>query len=343
MVAWRTVTTAAAAVLALTTGLLIGGVTPAGAHGNHISVDAQASANGTVVIESLFTSAEEGYVALHTDDDGEPGQVIGYAPADYDFHTGLSVEIESSTWTEWNGSRTVWAVLHRDDGDGSFDPETDEVLSSFGGSASARFTLEKRAPGPASVVVSGFRSQPTDNASATIQRVALGRSGALVVRTDENGSPGDVVGQTSLDAGVHENVIVPINESYYRNHGPRFTLWAALEERGKPVAVDGTPIASEFVVRKFVETGEVVNTSATSAGSRPEDGGTSAITVSATGVTTDSATTDDTAGDGTSDKDDDGAGLGGVASGADPRFSFVVAAAAVLVLAGGLTMRSVRR
>ena len=343
MVAWGAVTTAAAAVLALTTGLLIGGVTPAGAHGNHISVDAQASENGTVVIESLFTSAEEGYVALHTDDDGEPGRVIGYAPADYDFHTGLSVELESSTWAEWNGSRTVWAVLHRDDGDGSFDLETDEALSSFGGSASARFTLEKRASGPASVVVIGFRSQPTDNASATIRRVALGRSGALVVRTDENGSPGDVVGRTSLDAGVHENLTVPINESYYRDHGPRFTLWAALEERGEPVAVDGTPVASEFVVRTSVETGGVVNTPATFAGSRTEDGDTSAITVSATGATADTDTTGDTAGDGTTNTDDDSAGLGGVASGVDRRFGFVVAAAAVLVLAGGLTMRSVRR
>jgi hypothetical protein len=341
MPAREAVTIVAAAAVTIVVVLLVVGAPPVGAHGNHVSVDAQASANGTVVIESLFTAAEEGYVALHADNGGEPGRAIGHAPIDYGFHTGLSVDVDNATWAEWNGSRTVWAVLHRDDGDGSFDPGTDEVLSSFGGSASAGFSLGKRAAGPASVAVSGFRSQMIENASVAIRRVALGRSGTLLVRADENGSPGGVVGRVPLDAGVHENVTVPIEASYYRDHGPRFTLWATLEERGDPVAVDGTPVASEFAVRKPAETDRMVNVATTTAASETANGD-SATTVSTT-VTPDNSTADGTAGAGPGSADSDTDGLDDAVSGAGPGFGVAAVAVTVLVLAGAVAVRDSRR
>ncbi|PSP89280.1 hypothetical protein BRC90_05230 [Halobacteriales archaeon QS_4_69_34] len=134
---------------------------------------------------------------------------------------------------------------------------------------------------------------------------------------------------------------VPIEASYYRDHGPRFTLWAPLEERGDPVAVDGTPVASEFAVRKPVETDGMVNVATTAASETAN--GDSVTTVSTTEVAATGSTADGTVGEGTGSADSDTGGLDGVVSGAGPGFGVAVVAAAVLVLAGAVAVRDARR
>ena len=221
---------------------------PAAAHGNHLSVDDQYADDGAVVVETVFTSSD-GFLVLHADDNGEPGEPIGHTPIESGFATGVTVNVSDEYRGTQNGQRAVWAVLHLDDGDGKFEPGRDAPVPAFGGEAEKRFTVDTRSAGPASVVVSDIDSQET-NGTVVIDRAALGKTGALVVRADRNGEPGPVVGRTSLDAGVHENVAVELDESYYRNQDSRFGLWATLDERGSPVTVDGAPIASEFGVRK---------------------------------------------------------------------------------------------
>ncbi|EMA52499.1 MULTISPECIES: DUF7282 domain-containing protein [Halococcus] len=251
--------------------VLVIGATPASAHGQHLSADAQYADNGTVVIESLFT-ATGGFLVLHADDGGEPGEPIGHSPTEYGYETGLTVNVSDETWQAWNGSRTVWAVLHLDDGDGEFDPADDEPVPAFGGSAKQSFAVDKRAAGPASVVASGFGSQPTSG-SVTIERVALGHEGWVVVRTDRDGEPGAVVGRTALAAGVHENVSVTLDQSSYRNQDSRFGLWATVAERGSPVMIDGAPVASDFTVRKAANTtGADATTTATATSTRSTAG-----------------------------------------------------------------------
>jgi hypothetical protein len=235
------VVVALACVLVLCTG-------PASAHGNHLSADDQYSENGTVVVETVFTSID-GFVVLHANDNGEPGKPIGHAPVEYGFSTGVTVDIEEKIWRAQNGNMTVWAVLHVDDGDGKFEPGEDEQALSFGGEAQDTFVVGKRSTGPAYVVADGFGSQETTG-SVTIERVALGHDGALVVRADENGEPGRVVGRTSLSAGSHGNVTVELEEGFHRTQDTRFSLWASLEERGSPVRLDGSLVASEFGIRK---------------------------------------------------------------------------------------------
>ncbi|EMA44682.1 DUF7282 domain-containing protein [Halococcus saccharolyticus] len=261
--------------------VLVIGATPASAHGQHLSADAQYADNGTVVIESLFT-ATGGFLVLHADDGGEPGAPIGHTPIEYGYETGLTVNVSDEAWQAWNGPRTVWAVLHLDDGDGEFDPADDEPAPAFGGSAKQSFAVGKRAAGPASVVASGFGSQPT-NSSVTIERVALGRDGAVVVRADRDGEPGAVVGRTALAAGVHENVSVTLDRSYYRDQDSRFGLWATVAERGSPVMIDSGPVASDFTVRKAANTTETDATTATATSARSTTGTSEASTTEGPG------------------------------------------------------------
>jgi hypothetical protein len=248
--------------------VLVIGATPASAHGQHLSADAQYADNGTVVIESLFT-ATGGFLVLHADDGGGPGAPIGHTPIEYGYETDLTINVSDEAWQAWNDSKTVWAVLHFDDGDSAFDPADDEPVPAFGGSAKQSFTVGKRAAGPASIVASGFGSQPT-NGSVTIERVALGRDGAVVVRADRDGKSGEVVGRTALAAGVHENVTVALDPSSYRDQDARFGLRATVAERGSPVMIDGTPVESDFAVRKTDNTtGTEARTTATATSTRP--------------------------------------------------------------------------
>lgn len=235
-------------VLVVLVCALVAGVPTVSAHGNHVSVDDQYVENGTVVIETVFTSSD-GFLVLHADDGGEPGDPIGHAAVEFGFETGLEVTVNETGWRNQSGPTTVWAVIHRDDGDGRFDPDRDEPVSSFGGEAEKRMVVAERSAGPASVVAADFDSQAT-NGTVLVDRVALGRDGALVVRADRNGTPGRVVGRTRLDAGVHEDVRVALDRSYYRTQDTRFGLWATVSENGSPVVVDGSPVASEFGVRK---------------------------------------------------------------------------------------------
>ncbi|WP_049903089.1 DUF7282 domain-containing protein [Halococcus agarilyticus] len=261
--------------------VLVVGATPASAHGQHLSADAQYAENGTVVIESLFT-ATGGFLVLHADDGGEPGAPIGHAPIEYGYETGLAVNVSDDAWRDWNGSKTVWAVLHLDDGDGAFEPADDEPVPAFGGNAKQSFVVGKRASGQASVVASGFGSQPT-NGSVTVERVALGRDGAVVVRSDQDGEPGAVVGRTALDAGVHENVTVDLDPSYYRDRDSRFGLWATVAERDSPIVVDGAPVASEFTVRKAGDEPGAGATTTTATSARPTSGASDASATEGSG------------------------------------------------------------
>lgn len=236
--------------LALAFALLVS-AGPAAAHGNHLSVDDQYTENGTVVVETVFASLD-GFVVIHADDGGEPGRPLGHAAIDTGITTGARVPI-GEEWSARDGPQRVWAVLHGDDGDGSFEPGRDEALPNFGGEAEREFTVETRAAGPASVVANDIDSQATTG-TVTVGRVALGTDGALVVRADRNGEPGRVVGRTPLAAGVHEDVAVDLDDSYYRQQDARFGLWATLEENGAPVRLDGAPVASEFGVRKTERT-----------------------------------------------------------------------------------------
>jgi hypothetical protein len=283
------------ALLAVT-GLLVVGVAPASAHSNHVTADAQVSADGTVTIERLFL-LEEGYLVIHADDGGEPGRAIGHRGLESGLQTDVPIEIDTEYWERQNGTTTIWAVLHRDaNGNEAFDPGTDNQLSLLGRVAGTRFAVGKSAAGNTSLTAAGFSAQTIDGPSVTVRRVALAQPGSVVVSADDDGSPGAVAGQRALDAGVHENVTVELDPAFYRNSGEQFRLWAtahtndggdsAEADPGPPVVVDGTPVGTVFPVRKSGDgdSGSLVNTATgtavkeTTAGAGGPSAGTGVVT-----------------------------------------------------------------
>lgn len=247
--------------VALTAGILLAGGIVVGAHGNHVTVGNQMSDDGTVLVEALYVS-ESGYLVLHADEDGTRGAVVGHEPLERGFHSSVSVQTNGSYWASQTGTTTVRAVLYGDDGDGEFVLDEDQPLRSFGQVASEQFAVEKIADGKAYVAAASPWYQQVDGA-VTIRDVALPEDGHVVVREVDrtaDDSTGEIVGRTSLSAGVHANVTVDVDASFYAEQNTRFELWTTVygddgdgafdAETDSPVLVDGEPVMTRFGVRK---------------------------------------------------------------------------------------------
>jgi len=252
----------AAACLLVGTGVALGaGI--AAAHGNHLTADPQLSDDGTVVVENLFLQ-NGGYLAVRADDDGSPGRVLGYQRLGSGFRSAVSVAVDEEYWAEQSDVATVWATLHKDDGDGQFEPNGDDgVFQSFGGFAGTQVRVGKSDGGQSYVAAasaSGVR-QATDGPTVAVENVSLAESGYVAIHAVEDDySPGEVVGHVRLEAGAHENVTVDINESFYESLDERFRLYAMVHagdgdgtfdaESDAPVTVGEQPVASLFDLRK---------------------------------------------------------------------------------------------
>ncbi len=216
----------AVACLLVTAGLA--GV--AAAHGNHLTVDPQVSSDGTVVVENFFLQ-NGGYLVLHADKGGEPGKVVGVRQFGPGYHSSVPIRMDRQFWRSAGDTVTVWATLHRNDGDGRFERGDDEIFRSFGGFTGRAIPVAKADSGQAYVVAANpFEvRQTTDGPNVTIRNVSLASDGYVAIHaTEQDYSPGQVVGQTALSAGTHENVTVSMNGSYYGSLDARYSLWAVV-------------------------------------------------------------------------------------------------------------------
>ena len=78
---------------------------------------------GNVVYLSSVQMQNAGWVAIHKDNNGQPGAIIGYTRFDAGINTG---KVTLTQPTVEGG--TYYAMLHNDDGDGVFDATKDAPL-----------------------------------------------------------------------------------------------------------------------------------------------------------------------------------------------------------------------
>jgi hypothetical protein len=193
---------------------------PANAHANHVTVDAQVTADGSVLVETVFAT-ETAWLAVHADDGGDPGRVLGVRQVESGFRTDVRVGLEDGAAS----NRTAWVVLHGSDGDGEFDPAEDEPLASFGSVVAERFELGV-GDREAAVTAERFRPQNATASSVVVRRVAMPADGRLAIQRDAVG-PGEIVASRALSAGVHENVTVDVPESFLASE-ETVTAWAVV-------------------------------------------------------------------------------------------------------------------
>jgi hypothetical protein len=144
-----------------------------------------------------------GWIVIHTDVDGQPGPVAGYAPVSEGQNFNVEVTLDQMSATPM-----MWAMLHTDDGEtGTYEFDgvngldapamvgDQVVMASFNTSASFAFS-EQMEPG---VIV--------------IDRVLMDAPGWLVIHADNDGEVGEVLGYAPLREGVNRNVRVEVDEA----------------------------------------------------------------------------------------------------------------------------------
>lgn len=232
---------------------------PVTAHVNDVNADPQVSADGTVVIETVFIGAD-GWVVIHRANGTDPGEPIGHAAVSSEggLKTDVPVEISRRAWRNWSGARTVWAVLHEDDGDGEFEPSEDETIDQFGEPAGQRFAV-RAGERPAYVTARGFTPQKTDNGTVTVRTVALPEDGYVVVRNATDDGDGQIVARTALPVGTSKDVSVELDDEFFRSRSGVFTLRAvaytddgdgSFDGGDEPVRVGSSVVGSRFGVEK---------------------------------------------------------------------------------------------
>jgi len=224
---------------------LAGGAALVAAHGNHVSVGPQVVAEDGLLVESTFVS-EDGFLVVHRDDGGRPGEPIGHASVEQGYHGNVRVTLDADDDAE----TTLWVVLHEDDGDGQFDPADDPALESFG-SVAGRQVPVRPGDGPVYVSAPGESAQSVGDGTVRIDRVAAAEDGRVVLRAVESGRPGSVVGSADVSAGTSEGVTVELDEAFVEEQPEYFGVYVVLEtDGGDAVEVGGRPVSTRLSLRK---------------------------------------------------------------------------------------------
>jgi hypothetical protein len=183
------------------------GATAEAGQENSLTVTEQVSLNGMVVIESV-NSAAAGFVAIHADENGMPGHVVGIASVPAGSSNAVSVMIDGAMATP-----VLHAQLHTDD--------SETGVFEFGKVPGADAPVSDPQTFSAPAIVS-FDQQLTDNTVAVASAI-ISTPGWMVIHADENGQPGAIIGSAPLIAGTNAPVYVPLNEAPATN-----VVWAML-------------------------------------------------------------------------------------------------------------------
>jgi hypothetical protein len=105
---------------------------------DYVTVSDQSVSGGEVTVDRVFAN-QEGWVAIYDDNSLGSENLLGSAEVSAGFNEDVAVSIDSIS-----SEQQVWAVLHGEDGSGSFEADTDPLAKHYSGmegSISMMFTL----------------------------------------------------------------------------------------------------------------------------------------------------------------------------------------------------------
>ena len=163
----------------------------------------QTVGESNIVTVARVELLEPGWVAIHVDDDGQAGAVIGSVRLEAGLYENVPVTIDRRYATP-----TLHAVLHEDDGEiGLLEfPDGDQPLLFNGQPVVAAFAAHY----PPDILV---YDQPFIDGSIVVERVISEGPGWLAIYSDQDGQPGLIIGFAALEDGVNEAVRIDLIES----------------------------------------------------------------------------------------------------------------------------------
>jgi hypothetical protein len=138
---------------------------------------------GNVTVRRVDIPAD-GFLVLYDDDDGERGEVVGVERLPAGHHEDVAVSVAPRYYNDEGSFLFLIAGLHRDDGDGEFQPESDPAVAVDGSAVTASFDANKQRPTiptPTPTASPTATRTPTQTATPTATEAPAGQS--------PNGSP----------------------------------------------------------------------------------------------------------------------------------------------------------
>jgi hypothetical protein len=164
--------------------------------------DQEISEDGIIIVDYV-AATRPGWLAIHLDDGGQPGEMAAYLPVRSGVNEELALPIN------WHvATISLHAVLYEDTGEiGNFeDVSIDQMVRLEGIPVAAAF----EAVFPPDVFVI---QQPVVDGNVLIERAVSYGPGWLVIYFDDEGRLGNIIGQAPLENGINEQIVVPIVES----------------------------------------------------------------------------------------------------------------------------------
>lgn len=219
-----------------------------------VSVMDQEIDMGTVTVTEVVSDGE-GWLVIHADQDGAPGQVIGHTAVSDAVNENVTVEIDTQLATP-----TLYAMLHSDSGEmGTYEfPGGDPPVQVNGEIVVKPFMVTGLPVIPSVTVI----DQEVKDGSVTVPEVVSDGQGWIVIHADQDGSPGQVLGHAAVGPGFNQDVQVEIDTANVTD-----TLWAMLHEdtgeQGVYEFPGGDPpvrVNDQIVVQPFEVTGAGMTT-----------------------------------------------------------------------------------
>lgn len=166
-----------------------------------VTVSDQDASGGTVTIDEIV-AAEPSWIVIHTEQNGGPGPIVGYAAVPQGTSAEVAVEIDAAAATP-----VLYAMLHIDAGAvGTYEfPGADVPVAGEQTNVPFQVTLPDVAP---SVTV---LDQPVVNGTLTIGEIVASGPSWIVIHSEANGGPGPVAGYAAVARGVNHDVVVSVD------------------------------------------------------------------------------------------------------------------------------------
>lgn len=155
----------------------------------------------SVVVSSVL-SRGPGWMVIHTDNGGSPGPIAGVVPVADGFNPNVEVVLDQNSPTP-----VLYAMLHTDDGAvGTYEFDGQSGLDN-----PVMFMGEAMLAPAFNAAPSMILTEQTEPGVIVIPGALIDAPGWMVIHSDNNGSPGPVIGVAPLRAGRNVNIRIAVD------------------------------------------------------------------------------------------------------------------------------------
>lgn len=198
----------------------------------------------TVTVSSVLSNGP-GWMVIHTDNNGSPGPIAGVVPVADGYNANVEVVLDQNSPTP-----VMYAMLHTDDGTvGTYEFDGQSGLDN------PVMFMGQTVLAPAfNAAPSMTFAEQTEPGVIVIPSALIDAAGWMVIHSDNNGSPGPVLGVAPLRAGRNVNIRIEVDAAeagaqvfpmlHYDTGEPGVYEFGQVDGADLPVSLNGTVVVA---------------------------------------------------------------------------------------------------